>query len=166
MDFWTRIGKGKPHREECVENISIPYTAKHLCSNSEHISSALSSPLTSLSSVDPMDEDDIEDIAPKVTPVDSGLLFDLDQLKAAMVRVDVSCLHTYSISSKALCGLARMPLMASQSNGLASGPSQPTKTSVQAKQESTTPSVPEPKETMLEAHDSVATANGVPQASS
>lgn len=60
---------------------------KRLCSDSEHISSALSSPLTSLSSVDPMDEDDIEDITPKITPRDSSSLFDVNELKAALVRL-------------------------------------------------------------------------------
>ena len=33
-----------------------------------------------------MDEDDIEDIAPSVSPQDAKLRFDLDQLKAALVR--------------------------------------------------------------------------------
>ena len=89
MDFWNKTGRGRPHREECVEDPLILCETKHACSDSERISSAVSSPLTSLSSVDPMDEDDIEDIEPKVSPEvssrDSSLRFDLDQLKAAFV---------------------------------------------------------------------------------
>ncbi|GJE97073.1 hypothetical protein PsYK624_132830 [Phanerochaete sordida] len=67
MDFWNKTGKGRSHVHE-----------------ERPLHSALSSPLTSLSSVDPMDEEDIEDIAPNVNPPNGKLQFDLDQLKAAL----------------------------------------------------------------------------------
>ena len=87
MDFWSKTGKGKPYREEYVSSVSNLCMTKRLHSDSERrpLHSALSSPLTSLSSVDPMDEDDIEDIAPRVSSQDSKIRFDLDQLKAALV---------------------------------------------------------------------------------
>lgn len=91
MDFWNKTGKGKPHFQD-----------------------ALSSPLTSLSSVDPMDEDEIEDIAPKVSPENNKLQFDLDQLKAAL----------------ALCGLQHVPQKSESSRTLPQPNQMPSKPAV------------------------------------
>jgi hypothetical protein len=86
MDFWSKTGKGSLHREEYVSTSEIFSMTKLLVSDRDRLlSSVASSPLTSLSSVDPMDEDDIEDIAATVPARDTSLRFDLRQLRAAMV---------------------------------------------------------------------------------
>ena len=91
MDFWNKAGRGNPHREECVCRSEFFILAKWTPSDRHRVlSSVASSPLTELSSVDTMDEDDIEDITTAVNPPSTSMQFDLDQLKAALVRLSLT----------------------------------------------------------------------------
>ncbi|EKM55772.1 uncharacterized protein PHACADRAFT_256634 [Phanerochaete carnosa HHB-10118-sp] len=131
MDFWSKTGKGRPHlQDECPPH------------------SALSSPLTSLSSVGPMDDDDIEDIALKVDPQDNKMQFDLDQLKAAL----------------ALCGLQQIPAKGGSSQPLLPAPAGNSTKAEHTKNKASKPTAARTSGTITEiAGDSAASGNLQPE---